>query len=31
MTGMFANQNSAARQRNKYILDALTREFGLDS
>jgi hypothetical protein len=28
--GMFANQNSATKLRNKFTLDTLTREFGLD-
>lgn len=28
--GLFANQNSAARLRNKFTLDALVREFDLD-
>jgi hypothetical protein len=29
--GMFANQNSAARMRNKFTLDVLVKEFGLES
>jgi hypothetical protein len=29
-TGMFANQNSAAKLRNRFTLDQLSSEFGLD-
>lgn len=29
-TGMFANQNSATKLRNRFTLDQLTAEFGLD-
>jgi hypothetical protein len=29
-TGMFANQNSATKLRNRFTLDQLTTEFGLD-
>jgi hypothetical protein len=29
-TGMFANQNSATKLRNRFTLDQLTAEFGVD-
>jgi hypothetical protein len=29
-TGMFANQNSATKPRNRFTLDQVTAEFGLD-
>ena len=29
-TGMFSNQNSATKLRNRFTLDQLTAEFGLD-